>query len=198
MLTLFINDFLKLFFIMTPFFVLSSFLSMTQHLCENDKRRIAVKVSITVIISCFLMFFFGKYIFELFGITLDAFRIGAGSVLFLSGLNLIRGETKVSADSAHADIAVVPLSIPITVGPGVIGVLMVMGAEPRNMAELFQFSASLSLAGFCIGVLLFSSSWLDRIAGKSALSILQKITGLFVVAIAAQIVFTGIKGFLIV
>ncbi len=197
MLTELINDYLKLLFIMTPFFVLSSFITMTVGMGETARRGIAVKVTIAVLLACFAMFFFGKYIFELFGITLDAFRIGAGSMLFLSAVSLVNGSRKVSVDSDNEDIAVVPLAIPITVGPGAIGVMMVMGAEPRETMSLLVFCIALTAAAFSIGGMLWSSNWLQRYLSPQSLSVMQKITGLFVAAIAAQIIFTGIRNFML-
>lgn len=197
MLTAFINDYLKLFFIMTPFFVLSSFIAMTAEMTESGKRATAVKVTIAVLVGSFLMFFFGKYIFDLFGITLDAFRIGAGSILFLSAISMVKDNPIVNEEDTQSDIAVVPLAIPITVGPGVIGVLMVMGAEPRNVSELLVFTASLATACLTIGVILAASGWMQRLFGKKSIAVLQKVTGLFVAAIADQIIFTGIRGFLV-
>lgn len=196
MWTAFINDYLKLLFIMTPFFVLSSFIALTSELSAQEARKTAVKVTIAVLISCFCVFFFGKYIFELFGITLDAFRIGAGTVLFLSGITLVNGRPTVDSTPETSDIAVVPLALPITVGPGVIGVLMVMGAEPKSHFELLLFCAALAAAACSIGIMLLSSGRIQHLLSKRSLAILQKMTGLFVTAIAAQIVFTGIRGFL--
>jgi multiple antibiotic resistance protein len=196
LLTSLLNDYLKLLFIMTPFFVLSSFITMTGDMDANEKKATAIKVTVTVLLSSFLMFFFGKYIFALFGITLDAFRIGAGSVLFLSAISLINGTRSMHTQNLNNDIAVVPLAIPITVGPGVIGVLMVMGAEPRNTFELMLFSIALTLASLTVGMILLSSRMLQQFLNPQSLAAMQKITGLFVSAIAAQIIFTGIKGFL--
>jgi len=195
LLTALINNYLKLLFIMTPFFVLSSFITMTSHMSEREKRNTSFKVTVAVLVSCLSMFFFGKYIFELFGITLDAFRIGAGSILFLSAVSLVNGSRKISSNEFENDIAVVPLAIPITVGPGVIGVLMVMGAEPRNALQLLEFLVALVGATLTIGIMLLSSSWLQKFISQQSLSVMQKITGLFVSAIAAQIIFTGAKGF---
>jgi len=195
LLTALINNYLKLVFIMTPFFVLSSFITMTSHMSEREKRTTSFKVTVAVLVSCLSMFFFGKYIFDLFGITLDAFRIGAGSILFLSAVSLVNGSRKISSNEFENDIAVVPLAIPITVGPGVIGVLMVMGAEPRNALQLLEFLVALVGATLTIGIMLLSSSWLQKFISQQSLSVMQKITGLFVSAIAAQIIFTGAKGF---
>lgn len=181
---------------MTPFFVLSSFITMTSEMNKVEKKSTAIKVTITVLVSCFFMFFFGKYIFELFGITLDAFRIGAGAILFLSAVSLINGTRSMHNQDYQNDISVVPLAIPITVGPGVIGVLMVMGAEPRSTLQLLEFSIALTLAATTVGSILLSSSMLQQFLNPASLAVIQKITGLFVSAIAAQIIFTGIKGFL--
>jgi multiple antibiotic resistance protein len=192
----FINFYLKLIFILTPFFVLSAFLSLTCGLQDSEKKRIAVKVTIAVMISSFVIYLFGKYIFELFGITLDAFRIGAGTILFLSALSMISGRDDTSNNGADHDIAVVPLALPITVGPGVIGVLLVTGAEAGSYMEKLIIGIALFLAVLSVGSILYLSTSVKRLIGEQGLMILPKITGLFVSAIAAQIIFTGIQNFL--
>lgn len=196
MATLFINLFLKIFLIFTPFFVISAFLSLTKDDTSAERRRIAVKVALAVAISCLVLFFFGTYIFALFGITLDAFRIGAGAVLFLSAVTMIQGKSTVSPQTSREDVAVVPLAIPITVGPGTIGVLLVLGADLESIAEKIVAGLALLSAVMVLGSLLFIAGRLEKILGQQGLTILTKLTGLFVSAIAAQIFFTGLKNFL--
>ena len=192
----FVNYYLKIFFILTPFFVLSAFLSLTRELQDFEKKRIAVKVTIAVMISSFMIYLFGRYIFELFGITLDAFRIGAGTILFLSALSMLSGKSDTTGEANNQDIAVVPLAMPITVGPGVIGVLLVMGAEAGSVMEKIIIGGALFLAVVTLGIMLYLSAVVKRLIGEQGLVILPKITGLFVSAIAAQIIFTGIQNFL--
>lgn len=196
MLTLFVNIYLKLFMIFTPFFVMSAFISLTKDDSRSERQRIAIKVTIAVALTCYALFLFGNYIFALFGITLDAFRIGAGAVLFLSAVAMIQGKTAVSAQDSKEDVSVVPLAIPITVGPGTIGALLVMGAGLKTAPD--KITASLALLGavLTLGGLLFAAGRLERFLGQQGLSILTKLTGLFVSAIAAQIFFTGLKNFL--
>ncbi len=195
MISLFINSYLKILFILTPFFVLSAFLVMTKDLADDEKKRTARRVTWAVMISSFVFYLFGRYIFELFGITLDAFRIGAGAVLFLSSLTMIHGKESVNAETSYNDIAVVPLAMPITVGPGVIGVMMVFGAEAAGVTEELVISLSLFLAVMTVGMLLYISGKVKNLLGKQGLNVLTKVTGLFVAAIAAQIIFTGIRNF---
>ncbi len=196
MLTLFVNVFLKIFMIFTPFFVVSAFLSLTRGAAQAERQRIAIKITLAVGMTCFVLFLFGEYIFTLFGITLDAFRIGAGAVLFLSAVAMIQGRATVSPDESREDVAVVPLAIPITVGPGTIGALLVMGAGLKTAPEKLVACLALLCAVLAVGGLLLAAGRMERLLSQQGFAILTKLTGLFVSAIAAQIFFTGLKNFL--
>lgn len=194
----FFSVYIKFFFIMTPFFVTTIFLSMTKGSSENDQKRLALKVTFAIAISCLIVLYFGKYIFDLFGITLDAFRIGAGALLFLTAVDLVQKDVneKPSCDTDIGKHAVVPLAIPVTVGPGTVGALMVMGAEMKSVIDVGLGSLSLLCAIASVGVMLYLSSKIEKLIGTSGLIVLSKVTGLILSALAAQIIFTGIKNFL--
>ena len=195
---LFISTFLKMFFIMAPFFALTVFLTVTQDASVKEKKALAIKVTISVIITSMLLLFFGKHIFTIFRITLNAFRIGAGALLFLTAIELVKG-SKDSAKVGDKDVlqlAVVPLSIPVIVGPGTIGILLVMGATFEDTSSMLTGSLALISAVLVIGFMLYSSSIFERMMGKQGLLVISKITGLILAALSAQIVFTGIKNFL--
>ncbi len=150
---LFFSIFLKMFFIMTPFFVLSVFLTVTNDASIEEKKALALKVTISIIVVSLIVVFFGKNIFDLFGITLDAFRIGAGSLLFLSAIDLVKGNkegTKAKVENI-SELAVVPLAIPIVIGPGTIGILLVMGAGFEDTSSMFVGSMALVCAICLIG-----------------------------------------------
>ncbi len=110
---------------MTPFFVMSVFLTMSKNLNKIEKKNVVFKSSVAVIITGLIFLLFGKYIFSMFGITLEAFKIGAGTVLFLSALDMIRGNDGDDVASNNtkrgSDFAIVPLAIPSTIGPGMMG-----------------------------------------------------------------------------
>lgn len=197
-LSAFFAIYVKFFFIMTPFFVTTIFLSMTKGVDESDKRRLAIKVTFAIATSCLIILFFGKYIFELFGITLDAFRIGAGALLFLTAVDLVQKDINAEL-TCKADIlkhAVVPLAIPVTVGPGTVGALMVMGADIESFDDMLLGSSALLCAIGSIGVLLYLSGHIERLIGRAGLIVFSKVTGLVLAALSAQLIFTGIKNFL--
>ena len=193
---LFVSIWIKLFFLLTPFFVMSVFLSLTQDLSAAQRRKVALWLTVDVILICFILYFLGNAIFSVFGITLDAFRIGAGALLFLSAVDLVRGgETSMQRED-QGNITVVPLAIPITVGPATTGALLVMGSEVVTVWEKIVGCAALFSAVISMGILLFLATSIERIIGRTGLKVLSKLTGLILSALAAQIVFTGIKHFL--
>ena len=194
-LNYFVSVWIKLFFLLTPFFVLTMFVAYTKDRAERERRRLAVKVGAAVALSCLVLYFFGNWIFTVFGITIDSFRIGAGALLFLSAVGLIRGE-KPEANAEEGDIAVVPLAIPMTIGPATTGALLVMGAENHGAVQNLVGCAGLVMAALCVGVMLFLSAWIHRLVGARGLTILSKLTGLILSALAAQMVFSGVKNFM--
>jgi len=195
-MTLFISLYMKLFFLLTPFFVLSAFLSFTEGMQLKEQHSLAIRTTISVLVIALILYFAGNPIFSTLGITLDGFRVGAGSLLFLSAVSLVSGKRARLEPEEDADVAVVPLAIPITVGPASIGTLLILGAELGGTTEKLIGAASLVAASLTVGVMLFSASAVKRVIGSMGLSVLTKITGLVLSAMAAQIVFTGVGNFL--
>jgi len=195
---IFIHIWIKFFFLLTPFFSMSVFLSLTKDFENTEKYKIALRVMISIIIVCSILYFFGNELFRVFGITLDSFRIGAGSLLFLSAVKMVQGnnQTQQLTIVNKEDIAVVPLAIPVTVGPATTGALLVLGAELTDSWEKFIGYIALLIASICVGILLVLSTSVKKIVGNNGLIILEKLTGLILSALAAQIIFTGAKNFI--
>ena len=194
--SLFISLYIKLFFLLTPFFVLSVFLSLTEGMDMAAQRKLALRTTTAVLVTSLILYFAGNPIFSTLGLTLDGFRVGAGSLLFLSAVSLVSGKRQRPEPGDDMDVAVVPLAIPITVGPATIGTLLVLGAELKGPGAVVTGVEALVAACLTVGALLFSASAVKRIIGPMGLSVLTKITGLVLSAMAAQIVFTGVRNFM--
>lgn len=151
MIEYFINTFIKFFFILTPFFVLSTFLSMTSDFEEKQRKKTAVKVTISTIIASLIIYFIGNQIFSLFGITINSFRIGTGALLFLSAYSLVKGGDKIHISEDEQDIAVVPLSIPVAIGPATTGAILILGSERNYLLEKSIGVSALILAIIAMG-----------------------------------------------
>ncbi|WP_372808037.1 MarC family protein [Pontiella sp.] len=194
----FVTIWLKFAFMFTPFFVLTMFLSMTKDYDAGERRRLALRVTGAVVILCIGFFFFGQVVFKLFGITLDAFRIGAGALLFLSSVELVQSRTEKMPTNGgdDEDFAVVPLAMPIVIGPAIIGALFILGAELDTTTERTVGILSLVAASLTLGGILLVGAYIEKVVGKKNLRILSKMTGLILSALAAQMIFTGIRSFL--
>lgn len=196
----FITVWFKFAFLFAPFFVLTMFLSMTDGGPYNTQRRtVAIQVTIAIAVMSVAIFLFGHVVFNLLGITLDSFRIGAGVLLFLSAIQLAQSKRsanmpKVAEDDD--DIAVVPLAMPIVIGPAVIGTLMVLGSDISSIGQKGLGILALLFASLTVGIILLLGSRIERLLGKKGLKILSKITGLVLSAMAAQMIMTGVKNFL--
>ena len=185
-----------MFFLLSPFFAVSIFLAMSGKIEIAERRRIAMRTGFAILVTVLVFFFFGTQIFSVLGITLAAFQIGAGTLLFLNAIGLVSGrkEENIVTDE-NDDFSIVPLAIPIIVGPGSIGTLFVLGAEMTESTQKLWACAGIVTAALTVGVFLYLATSIERILGKKILSALTKVTGLVLTSLAAQIIFTGIKTF---
>ena len=189
--------YLKMLVLYSPFFVLSCFIGLTRGYTVKERKRLAWKVAAGTLISSVLLYLFGQSIFDVFGITVDAFRIGAGSVLFISALGMAQGKPVVQADNLQQDVTIVPLTIPHTVGPGTIGALLVMGVSQPHWDDKVPALLGILAASLTVGIVLYLSDLIERLLGDQGLQIVSRLMGLFVCALAAQIIFTGVKNYLV-
>lgn len=184
----------KFFFLFTPFFALSMFLAMTAEKDEAERRVLAHRVAFATIVIAGLLLFFGQVIFDLFGITVDAFRIGAGILLLLTAISLMNPKVVVTKEGE--DISVVPLAMPVIVGPASCGAILVTSAELHTIGAKLMGFAALAVALIFIWVILLLGTWFERHLGKRGISILMRLTALILAALSAQMIMTGVCGFL--
>jgi len=197
MIGLFVETLLKFFFLMTPFFALSMFLAMTPDLTEAARARLADRVIVAAGVATGMMFLCGQFIFRIFGIGVDAFRIGAGALLFLSAVALMNPKVEPDARKAGRDIAVVPLATPVIIGPATCGPLLVLWADLGCWKSRLVAMAAMSAALVGLWAILRMAAWFERRLGEKGLSILMRLTALILSAISAQMIMTGVHAFLI-
>jgi multiple antibiotic resistance protein len=195
-ISLFIDIFIKVFVILSPFFSVSMFLLFTDNMNKKTRNRCAMRTSIAIMIICFIVYFFGNLIFKILGITVPAFQVGAGTLLFLTSIHMVSGKrTEITLDK-NEDFTIVPLAIPLIVGPGTIGTLLVLGMDISGTIEKLIAASAILLAVSMISLFLLMAVSIGRLLGQKGLQMMMKLTGLVLAAIASQIIFTGIRTFL--
>ncbi|WP_375176301.1 MarC family protein [Marinobacter mobilis] len=196
----YLSSAVRFLFLLAPFFVVTMFLALTRGQPASEKNSIIRRASFSALVLGLVLFFAGPLLFEAIGITLNSFRIGAGSLLFLTAISLVNSGTRNHATGLpqedRDDIAVVPMAIPVIIGPATIGAILVYGAELKSVPEIAGGVLGMITALLVLTVLLFLSGYLERALGKTGLNILSKVSGLILSAMAAEIVLTGISGFI--
>ena len=192
--SLFFSTFVKFFFLLTPFFIISIFLSLTAEANEVVKKLLAIKVTVGVEVISLILLIFGDSLFSLLGISVPAFKIGAGALLFLSAISLVQGKPTVpDVKTSLMDLAIVPMAIPLTLGP--VGALVVMSSDLNDAFSIVTSAIAISLAVFCVGALLYASASIERVIGEKGIQMLSKLTGLVLASLSAQMMFEGAATF---
>lgn len=198
------SNFVKLFFLFCPFFVLNMFLSLTENASRADKRYVAIHVTYVVLIVAVISYFAGNAFLNLFGLDLDGFRIGSGVLLIIMAQKLALGSetpTATSRPKSVREIIVVPLAIPIIMGPACVSPIIIIGAEALRAPEVSWFTIAFGIIGFlaailALGTILYFSEALERLFGKNIIRIFSKISGVILMAMAAQMIARGFFAFL--
>lgn len=188
---------LHILILLNPSAVLSTFLALTANETERGRRNIVLRSTAAVICAGIVLYFSGTVIFKIFGINIDVFRIGGGVILMVCAIKLVLGDNgrKEPKEEHSGDIAVVPLAIPMAVGPGTSAGLIVIGMAKKSLgAAVFNLGAII-LASLLLALLLLAGTRAERTLGKRGISIITKLTGLFLSALAAGMILEGIKNF---
>ena len=189
---------IQILILLNPFAVLSTFLAMTPRWTERERRMLVLRAMITVIVAGVTLFFGGSVIFSLFGINIDVFRIGGGVILMVCAISLIWGKAGAADDNGDDpghDIAVVPIAIPMTVGPGTAAGLIVIGLENHGLWMTVSNLAALGFATALLAGLLLLGTRAERLLRRRGIAIITRLTGLFLSAIAAGMILDGVKSF---
>jgi len=192
----------SVFFLVDPFAALPTFLVIAADASQQERRRLAIKASITCFIVLTSFALMGSLIFRFFGITLPAFEIAGGIILILMGLEMLQGrrssthETPGEAEEgiAKEDAGIIPLGIPMLAGPGAISTVMVlMGPSPGwwRTVTIFTAITITSLASFLI---LSAAERVRKFLGETGIRILMRLMGLLLTAIAVQFIVNGLAG----
>ncbi len=181
------------------FAVLSTFIALTGQWTTREKAKIMLRTCIAAMTAGVVVLFSGNIVFALIDINLDLFKVGGGVVLMICSISLVWGnERKLQKrDAADTSISVVPLAIPMAVGPGTAAGLIIIGTEHSETVLNYCSNLCALLIGITVlGGVLSLGVWGDKVMNKTTISVITRLTGLFLSAIAAKMILEGIRSFL--
>jgi len=191
-----LSVFTGFFAIMNPIANTPIFLSLVEGKSDQAQKRIARTASITAFLIVVSFVILGKYIFELFGITIPAFKITGGILLFYVGFEMLQSKkSKIHHQEdvePEDDIAVSPLAIPILAGPGTIVTAM------NNVTDADFIHIGIVIGIFALMILLtylaFSlSDLIVKKIGNNLITVIGKIMGLILAIMGTGMTIEGIK-----
>jgi multiple antibiotic resistance protein len=189
----------SIFFLVDPFAALPTFLAVTAGQDASKRKRTARKASMTAFVVLTAFAVAGKYIFEMFGISLPAFEISGGVILLLIGLDMLeakRSATQESASETEAatskdDAGIVPMGIPMLAGPGAITSVMVLVGQVQARWQMVAILSSIAVTTLICWGVLHSAARVAKAMGDTGIRILVRIMGLLLVALAIQYFVNG-------
>ncbi|MBI1243686.1 MAG: NAAT family transporter [Alphaproteobacteria bacterium] len=188
--------------ILTPFAAIPVFLALTSGQDDRFRARTADMAATTVFIVLVVSALTGDVLLRILGTSLDAFRVGGGIVLFLMSLSMLNArvsavqQTPEEADEAgqKSALGVVPIGIPLLVGPGSISSTIIETRRNPEFAHLAAVVVCIGLVCLVVWITLRLADPIGRQLGRTGLNILNRIFGLLLAAIAVQIVSVGLVG----
>ena len=183
-----LKSFLSLFVIMSAFASIPVFLSLTRKMDDKQKAQaVSYAVGIAAIVL-FVFLFFGQAILSVFGIDFQSLKIAGGIVLSILGVELVLGLSP-SRKEYEFSPGVVLIGTPLLSGPGVIVTTVIFVQEYGYVITTIAALAALALSW----IILWSSRYFVRLLGNYGISIISRVTGILLVAVAVEFVVAGVK-----
>ena len=198
-----ITVFLAFFAIMNPVANTPLFISLTEGDEQVIKKQVALQSLLLAFFLVLLFCLFGRLIFEMFGITLPAFRIAGGALVVLIGFQMLHGSpSKVHHPSAEAaeqtreaqlSVAISPLAMPILAGPGTLATAINFSST-SHISDIVITVSSFAVLCLITYAFFLTGERLVTFIGKSGVNVVTRMMGLILAVIGTQMVIEGIHG----
>jgi multiple antibiotic resistance protein len=192
--------FVTLFVIIDPIAVAPIFVALTSGM-EPERRR-ASALRAAIVATCVLTAFglFGEAILRAIGISIDAFRISGGLLLFLIAVEMLFEKRTQRRSNAHSeeghDPSVFPVAVPLMAGPGAMATMVLLAAEPgATWGDIAALHAVMAVVVFITFVFCLAGSWLEKFIGANGINVLTRLFGILLAALAVQIVLDGLSAY---
>ena len=195
-----LTSFVALFIIIDPIGLTPVFIAITQGMDDSLRRKVALR---SVLVSAFVISLFivgGEIVLGFIGISMPAFRIAGGILLFLTALDMLfqrrskRRENQTEQELVD-DPSVFPLAIPLIIGPGAIAtVILIAGAKP-GLVGIASTGFITALVLLTVFVFFSAASRIEKLLGKTGIDVLTRLLGMLLAALSVQFVIEGLFEF---
>lgn len=193
--------FIGLFALVNPVGIIPVFISMTSYQTALARNKTNLTANLSVAIILLTSLYLGDSILQIFGISIDSFRIAGGILVVTIAMSMISGKLgedkqnkqEKSETAIRESIGVVPLALPLMAGPGAISSTIVWGTRYHSLMHLIGFSIAIALFAFCCWGVFRIAPWLVRLLGQTGINVITRIMGLLLMALGIEFIVTGLK-----
>lgn len=192
--------------LINPFSALTLFLDLTRGYSMINRRKVARIACLTIFITISFFTIAGETLLKALGISIGSFQLAGGILVFLIALNMMNGEgNPVKPDQENFDVdhvqdappttaaAVVPLAIPMMIGPGGISTVIIYSSQVSGILQVSAIIiAGLLISLFCY-LALMAAGRISRLLGDTGLNIMSRIMGMLLAAVAIEIIVSGLR-----
>ena len=192
--------------LINPFSALTLFLDLTRGYSMSNRRKVARVACLTIFITISFFTVAGETLLKLLGISIGSFQLAGGILVFLIALNMMNGDgNPVKPDQENFDVeydkhaapstasAVVPLAIPMMIGPGGISTVIIYSSQVSGMLQVSAILiAGLFISLFCY-LALMAAGRISRLLGDTGLNIMSRIMGMLLAAVSIEIIVNALR-----
>ncbi len=194
-----ITTFATLFVVINPAGLVPLFIALTRGMDSHSRRAMAQRACIIGAILLLIFGLAGESLLGFIGITMPAFRIGGGILLFLTALDMLFDRRTPLREGQQADEnqdpSVFPLATPLIAGPGAIAsIILLVGQSGTGWIGTAAVLGLMIVMVFVTFLFLLASPPLERLLGRTGTNVITRLLGMLLAALSVQFVIDGIKG----
>ncbi len=197
-----IAAFTAMFIVIDPIGLAPLFIAMTQGMSQAHRRAIGARACLVAIGLLLLFAFFGEALLEFIGISMPAFRIAGGVLLFITALDMLferrqarrQDNAEDALDPAH-DPSIFPLAIPLIAGPGAIATIILLTGQADGALGFGAVLGVMLIVIAMVFAMFMAAGLLERLLGKTGINVVTRLLGMLLAALSVQFILDGLKGF---
>jgi len=199
-----ITAFVALFVIIDPIGMTPLFVALTQGMNNARRRAIALRACITGALILIVFAAFGEAVLGFVGISMPAFRIAGGILLFLTALEMLferrtkrrQGQAEQADEEDDGDDpSIFAIAIPLIAGPGSITTVILLAGQRPGLEGLSWVIGVMLSVVVIVFVLFLTAGMLERALGRTGINVVTRLLGMLLAALAVQFVLDGLRGF---
>ncbi|SFK59643.1 MarC family protein [Shimia haliotis] len=196
-----VTAFVTLFVIIDPIGLLPIYISLTQGVPTRERRAIAMRACLIAAVLLSVFAFLGEAVLGFVGISMPAFRIAGGLLLFFTAFDMLferrtkrrEGQAEEAEEEDYDDPSVFPMAMPLIAGPGAITtVILLVGQYDDTQSKILMLAMALAVVALLF-VLFLTAGFFERALGRTGINVVTRLFGMLLAALAVQFILDGLS-----